>query len=141
MLSVDHGDDLRRRYGIDAVNRLMGLVGREFQRGLRKYDHSGHYGDGAILVILPGATLEVSEQVAQRFAAALSRTVQQGPELSGTATFSVGAAEFGDGDSRDRWLGRAQASLIRARSLGGDRIETDGRLPNAYRLWKAERLT
>ena len=141
MVSVDHDVPLRRTHGVEAMNRLMGQMGRAFQHGLRKYDHCGHFGDGGILVVLPGTDLAVGEQVAERFADVLDRIASQGPELAGSATFSIGVATFNEGDSRDRWLARALSSLNRARSLGGGRVETEERPANAYEVWKAERRT
>ncbi|MEE8441802.1 MAG: diguanylate cyclase, partial [Spirochaetia bacterium] len=120
-------------------NRLAGQLGRAFQNGLRKYDISGHYGKDVILVVLPGTDLLLGEQVARRFAGVADRLVSQYSGLAGSVTFSFGVAGFLEGDSREQWHNRATASLGRARSLGGGRVETEERSPNAYALWKATR--
>jgi diguanylate cyclase (GGDEF)-like protein len=141
MVSLDDREPFRRTHGADAMNQLMGQVGRAFRHGLRKYDHPGHFGEGAILVVLPGTDLEVAEQVAGRFSEVLKRIVSQVSRLSGSTTFSTGVAAFNEGDARDRWLDRAEASMIRARSLGGGTVETEVRPANAYEVWKAARRT
>ncbi len=137
--SVDQSGELRRTHGVEAMNRLMGQLGRGFQRGLRKYDLSGHYGKEEILVVLPGTDLLLGEQVAGRFAGVANGLVSRSPGFAGLVTFSFGVAVFADGESREQWLNRVEASLSRARSLGGGRVETEEQPPNAYALWKATR--
>ncbi len=139
IVSVDQSDTLQNTHGAEAMNRLMGQFGRAFRHGLRKYDFSGHYGGERILVALPGTDLLLGEEVAGRFAGVLSRLVSQSPVFSESVTLSFGVAAFSDGESREQWLNRAQASLARARSLGGGRVETEEDPPNAYAVWKAAR--
>ncbi len=139
MAYVDQGGELQQTHGVEAMNRLMGQLGRGFQRGLRKYDLSGHYGKEEILVVLPGTDLLLGEKVAGRFAGVANGLVSRSPGFVGLVTFSFGVAVFTDGESREQWLHRMGASLSRARTLGGGRIETEEQLPNAYALWKAGR--
>jgi len=139
MAAVDQGGDLRHTHGAEAMNRLMRQLGRAFQHGLRKYDLSGHYGNEVILVALPGTDLVLGEQVADRFAGVLDRLASQSPDFFESVTFSFGVTAFRDGESREQWLTRTEASLSRAQSLGGGRVETDEHMPNAYALWKATR--
>ena len=91
------------------------------------------------LPFYPGTDLLLSEEVAGRFTGVLSRLVSQSPAFSGSVTLSFGVAVFSDGESREQWLNRAQASLARAQSLGGGRVESEEDPPNAYAVWKAAR--
>ncbi|MBU8912833.1 MAG: diguanylate cyclase [Spirochaetales bacterium] len=139
IVSVDQSDTLRNTHGAEAMNRLMAQFGRAFQHGLRKYDLAGQYGKEGILVALPGTDLLLGEDVAGRFAGVLRRLVSQSSVFSESVTLSFGVAVFSDGETREQWLNRASASLARAQSLGGGRVETEEDPPNAYAVWKAAR--
>lgn len=140
VLSIDEQEKLTRTHGTDAMERLLRRVGRAFDHGLRRYDLAGHYGKEAILTALPGADLATATVVANRFRSVLTRLVSQVSGLPQKVTFSFGVAVFSGSEAKEQWIARAANSLARARSLGGDRVETDDRPANAYALWKASRV-
>jgi diguanylate cyclase (GGDEF)-like protein len=138
LLSIDDAGHLRRKLGMEALNRVMAGIGRELTIQLRKYDVAGHYYDGTIFVGLPGTDLDRAYLVANRVQASAGRTQTRTAGISPKVTMSIGVAQYRESEARDTWLHRAQQALSRARGCGGAHIQREPEPEEAqYRLQMA----
>ena len=125
LLALDHSESLRRRIGMEAINRVMARIGRELTAQLRKYDVAGHYYDGTIFVGLPGTDLDRAYLVANRVHSASARVRSESGGPGGEVTMSIGVAQYRENEPRDTWLDRARAALTRAQVCGGAHIQRE----------------
>ena len=93
LVDVDEFKDVNERLGHSIGDVVLKAVAQRVRASLRTSDHLARVGGDEFLALLPGTTLEVGAQVAERVRLAVS---EPPVELSGGSlkvTVSVGAAE------------------------------------------------
>ncbi|MFW5698069.1 MAG: GGDEF domain-containing protein, partial [Fimbriimonadaceae bacterium] len=66
MIDVDHFRNFNEEEGHDAGDKVLKLVGAALSDTMRVYDTAARYGGEEFTVIMPGADLEVTKEVAER---------------------------------------------------------------------------
>jgi diguanylate cyclase (GGDEF)-like protein len=127
MVDVDHFKGFNDAHGHVAGDYALRAVANCLRATVRPTDLLARYGGEEFLVLLPGAPLRHSREVAER----IRRAVRETPilHLDGTllpkVTVSVGAAELPERDERiapEAFVEQADRALYRAKSTGRDRV-------------------
>jgi two-component system, cell cycle response regulator len=123
---ADHFKRINDSYGHVAGDAVLVEIARWMVSSVRPYDSVGRYGGEEFIIILPGATLTESTQMAERLRESLSVQPLRTAEGSFPITMSFGVASFErvhewDVDSLIR---AADAALYRAKNLGRNRVES-----------------
>jgi diguanylate cyclase (GGDEF)-like protein len=108
-------------YGHLNGDRALQHVANVLVTCLRPTDLIARYGGEEFAALLPGASLEQAELVAERLRAAVQRTpfaIESESEPQATATISLGIAELRPGDTLSALTAAADAALYQAKSDG-----------------------
>ena len=121
LLDVDHfkayNDCLGHLAGDNALRAVAAIVRGELREG----DTAYRYGGEELLLVLPGANLELARRVAERVRAAVENAAFAHPQgIGGIVTVSIGLAA-GSGEAGPL-LARADAALYSAKSGGRNRV-------------------
>jgi diguanylate cyclase len=121
MIDIDHFKTFNDSYGHQVGDQVLRLVGRVLQESVRDCDHAARYGGEELIAVLPGATLDVCAEVAERIRrrvgeARLTRRAT-GEEIS-SVTISVGVAQFRMAESAEGLIERCDRALYQAKRSG-----------------------
>ncbi len=127
MVDLDHFKRINDQFGHGAGDATLQQFGELVRQQLRSSDLAGRIGGEEFLLVLPETELAGAALLAQRLREAVASTPVPLPDGPLTVTASFGVAER---SPRDReagdLMGRADASLYRAKHLGRNRIELAG---------------
>jgi len=117
---LDHFKAVNDRAGHQVGDAVLRDVAFRWRLSLRAYEMAYRLGGEEFLVLLPGATLEEAEEVAER----LRRSVGAAPVAGQAVTMSFGVASSEGGDPFDfePLYARADLALYRAKRGGRDRV-------------------
>jgi diguanylate cyclase (GGDEF)-like protein/PAS domain S-box-containing protein len=124
MLDLDHFKQYNDTFGHHAGDELLRALSRLFRSQVREDDIACRYGGEEFLIIMPGASLEVTLDRTEH----LRQCVKQLHELRPSQflhpiTISIGLAIFPDnGSSGSALIQAADAALYRAKKEGRDRV-------------------
>ncbi len=124
MIDIDHFKQFNDTHGHVAGDQALCTTAKVIQDGVRPGDLAARYGGEEVLVLLPDATLEAAETVAER----LRQLVRQAPitmadgQLLPSITISLGLARMEDEGAAEGLLTQADAALYRAKKNGRDRF-------------------
>jgi diguanylate cyclase (GGDEF)-like protein len=124
MLDLDHFKRYNDTYGHHAGDELLRSLGRLIRSQVREDDVACRYGGEEFLLILPGASLEVTLERTEQ----MRQCVQQLHELRPgqflhPITISIGLAIFPDnGSTGSALIQVADAALYRAKKEGRNRV-------------------
>ena len=124
MLDLDHFKQYNDTFGHHAGDELLRALSRLFRSQVREDDIACRYGGEEFLIIMPGASLEVTLERTEH----LRQCVKQLHELRPSQflhpiTISIGLAIFPDnGASGSTLIQAADAALYRAKKEGRDRV-------------------
>ncbi|MBH9551673.1 GGDEF domain-containing protein [Inhella gelatinilytica] len=124
MLDIDHFKRVNDTLGHPVGDRTLQAFAQRIQQQLRTGDLCARYGGEEFAVLLPGATLAVACEVAER----LRQSVQATPLLSDPLvdnTVSIGVSTALESDTPQSLLKRADEALYRAKSDGRNRVCSD----------------
>jgi diguanylate cyclase (GGDEF)-like protein/PAS domain S-box-containing protein len=125
MADLDHFKQINDTWGHAVGDRALIGFAATIQNQCRSMDLVARYGGEEFVVLLPGRRLETAVQIAERLRTSAARATPE--ELGGRLlTASFGVAEARPGETASMVLGRVDAALYRAKSLGRDRVEVDG---------------
>lgn len=123
MLDVDHFKRFNDDFGHEAGDAVLREVGGVLKRSTRDANLAFRYGGEEFLLLLPGLSaahaLERAEEVRRKIEAL--RIVHDGREL-GSITASLGVACSPEHCQTDRLVQAADASLLRAKRAGRNRV-------------------
>lgn len=123
LLDLDHFKRVNDRYGHEEGDRVLQDFVRLVQASVRRTDRLFRYGGEEFVLLMP-ATDELGLELAMSH---LRSQIRDGLSVHGEAvTVSIGAAVLRIGEDRDRWFGRADDALYRAKDGGRNRLEIDG---------------
>ncbi len=124
MLDVDHFKQFNDTFGHDAGDVLLRELSGFLRAHIRGEDVACRYGGEEFTLILPEATLEVTQERAARLCTDVKHLhAQHEGQPLGNVTLSLGVALFpAHGDTRDAVLRAADAALYRAKRAGRDRV-------------------
>ncbi len=120
MCDVDHFKWINDTHGHPAGDRVVSQVGAFLKHCLRAGDYVSRYGGDEFALLLPKATLEVAQDVADRLRLEVecrNFEVSQGGERV-SVTFSVGVATVRDGDTAETLIQRVDQALYKSKQSG-----------------------
>ena len=122
-IDIDYFKQINDRYGHNAGDKVLGVIGEELRLECRIGDVVGRLGGEEFAILLPNTTLDSAAEIAERLrrrvsAAAIS--VTEVTRISVSASFGV--APHIPGDSCETLLARADTCLYRAKTTGRDRV-------------------
>jgi len=135
LIDLDHFKAINDRHGHHVGDLVLRRVGQVLRSRLRRGDIVARWGGEEFLALLPGASPEAAQGLADelRRAIAAISDVPDGKGGSVGVTASFGGAFVGAvPDSFSAAVRRADAALYRAKGQGRDRVEIDTALPRLH---------
>jgi diguanylate cyclase (GGDEF)-like protein len=121
MIDVDHFKEFNDKFSHEAGDAMLRAVAQHLKARTRGQDIACRYGGDEFLLVLPGASLEVACQRAERLRAEIKEMEVERDSLSFTSVcLSLGVAAFPD-------HGSTAAALVRAADLALYRAKAQGR--------------
>ncbi len=120
MCDVDHFKWINDTHGHTAGDRVVSQIGGFLKHCLRGGDYLSRYGGDEFAMLLPDATLETAQDVADRVRLEVecrNFEVTQGGERV-AVTFSVGLATARDGDTAESLIQRVDQALYKSKQSG-----------------------
>lgn len=124
MLGLDQFDELKKRFGSAAFDKLLLRVVSRMRSCIRPFDALGRFGDGVFLVVLPGASHLVATAVAERIRLAIISHQEMINDQSVNVVVRIGIAAstvFPDAPP-DSLISYAEKALHSARTAGNSYI-------------------
>ncbi len=123
MIDVDRFKEINDRCGHPAGDEVIRAVAALVRDSVRAHDIAGRYGGDEFCVVLPGATAEAAQVVAERIRARVAAATLERRHGVRTTT-SIGLAAFDAADpAPEAWIARADRALYRAKAAGRNRVE------------------
>ena len=123
MLDLDHFKKLNDTYGHPAGDAALRATAEVLRRVLRKGDVPARYGGEEFVVMLPGASEAVAQQIAERLRATLEQAAIEYAGATLKVTASVGLAVWPDnGAQADELLAAADRALYAAKAGGRNQV-------------------
>ncbi|MFH0793900.1 MAG: diguanylate cyclase, partial [bacterium] len=124
MLDLDNFKMFNDTFGHDAGDELLRELGTFLRNNIRGEDVPCRYGGEEFLLILPGASLEVSTQRAEKLREGIKHVhAKHAGQSLGNITLSLGVAVFpAHGSNPQEVIQAADAALYRAKKEGRDRV-------------------
>lgn len=128
MVDIDHFKRFNDTHGHQGGDALLAEFGLLLSRYARDEDIAVRYGGEEFALVMPGASLEVAAERAERLRDAVKRMhVRLSGKALGLVTLSAGVAAYPiHGSSGTAVIGEADAALYRAKQKGRDRVECAG---------------
>lgn len=121
-IDIDHFKRVNDIHGHPVGDRVIQLVARSLQNGLRPTDRVCRFGGEEFLCILPNLTVEEMRTVAERLRMLVEQSGLDLPTGTLRVSVSVGGALCGDGDTSFAVIERADQAMYRAKDLGRNRV-------------------
>ncbi len=118
MADIDHFKEVNDTHGHLVGDKVLAEVANRVRSALRDFDEVGRYGGEEFLLVLNGANLTTSKNIAERIRAHVaSQPINlQGQEIQ--ASISLGVAAAHPGEITDSVLARADKALYAAKAAG-----------------------
>jgi len=117
---LDHFKNVNDTAGHQVGDAVLRDVAFRWRLSLRAYEMAYRLGGEEFLVLLPGATAEEAEEVAERLRAAIGAAPIAGQKV--TMSFGVAASAEGTAFDFDALYEEADLALYRAKRSGRDRV-------------------
>jgi diguanylate cyclase (GGDEF)-like protein len=122
MIDIDHFKRVNDNHGHQCGDTIIREIGVKLTKTLRKYDYAGRYGGEEFYVLLPNTASETARIIAERF----RREMEESSFICGSEPFyvtvSVGIAQYNPGETPDKWIGRADGAMYRAKQRGRNQV-------------------
>lgn len=123
LFDLDHFKRVNDEFGHQVGDRVLSEIADRIGRIIRGEDVAFRFGGEEFLALLPGASLEQAERVAERLRAAIGDEPVEVGKHRLNLTASFGVVQYLPGkDSWDDCIKRADEALYRAKRGGRDRI-------------------
>jgi diguanylate cyclase (GGDEF)-like protein len=124
MFDIDKMKPINDRYGHDAGDLALRMLGKELLGLFRGEDVASRYGGDEFTIVLPEATLaDVWRRAEQLHEATRRLEIKYDGKQVGPITLSIGVAAYPDhGQTTERVLLACDAASYASKSEGGDRI-------------------
>lgn len=135
MIDIDHFKSFNDRYGHQAGDQCLQAIAQACADAVRGEDIFARYGGEEFAAIVPKATKEDLESIADRMRAAVSSLNIPHVTDAGHVTLSIGAAAIvaSAAHSMHALIARADANLYRAKEAGRDRLILSEEFPRRER--------
>ena len=126
MIDLDHFKKTNDEHGHLVGDEALCLVADILSKEKRIYDAAGRWGGEEFLIVLPGATVEEAQGVAERMRYAISNArleiKDNKPPVTIHASFGVACGHPNLNISLDELVGMADQALYQAKQAGGDMV-------------------
>jgi diguanylate cyclase len=109
------------RFGHQAGDKALRVIGQILQKRLRQTDFVGRYGGEEFCVLLSGTPLDEAAVVAEQIRKSVEESGFHSGDKPVTLTISCGYTEFREGDTPDSVFSRADSALYKAKGEGKNR--------------------
>lgn len=124
VVDLDHFKAVNDANGHEAGDRVLAEVATRMRSELRTFDALYRIGGEEFVILLPHATAEVGEAVAERIRETVSRRPAAGVDI--TVSLGVAASPAGAPFDYDATFAMADAALLLAKRQGRDRVVVGG---------------
>lgn len=126
MLDIDHFKQINDTYGHAAGDMALQHFARLMRAQLRSIDSCGRLGGEEFAILLPGASLEDAQRIAERLREKLAESTLEmdGKPVVLTASVGIAALHAADGNP-DAVLQRADRALYQAKAEGRNCVVVD----------------
>ncbi|MEO7731914.1 MAG: diguanylate cyclase [Kofleriaceae bacterium] len=125
LIDIDRFKSVNDTLGHAVADTVLRDLADLLRSKLRKYDIPCRYGGDEIVIIVPGASLQVTSELAERLRAGIEALSFQSGDLSLSITASLGVAAFErQAMGHDDLLRAADDALYRAKRAGRNRVVT-----------------
>jgi diguanylate cyclase (GGDEF)-like protein len=123
MLDIDHFKQINDTYGHAGGDMALQHFAALMRAELRSIDSCGRLGGEEFAILLPGASLEAAQRIAERLRLKLAESSVEIDGKSVALTASIGIALLHPADvNPDAVLQRADAALYQAKATGRNRV-------------------
>jgi diguanylate cyclase (GGDEF)-like protein/PAS domain S-box-containing protein len=125
MMDLDHFKDFNDSLGHGAGDVVLSALAHVITAGIRTEDIACRYGGEEFLLVIPGASLEITRERAENVRQGVKALhVKYQDRFLKSPTISLGVAIFPDhGVTAEEVIAAADAALYRAKKAGRDRVE------------------
>jgi len=125
MLDIDHFKNFNDTFGHEAGDAILNALGLLLQGQVRGDDIACRFGGEEFILILPGASLEVTHVRAEQIRLAVKdMSIEYDHQSVGNITASLGIAGYSiHGKNSEELLQLVDKGLYKAKHLGRDRVE------------------
>lgn len=123
MFDVDHFKVVNDTYGHGVGDQVLTELARRLRESSRDRDMLVRYGGEEFLLLLPGAALTITTEIAERIRMQFQDNPILCQGLSLNIRVSAGVAEHKLGESAEALYGRADTALYTAKRNGRNRVE------------------
>lgn len=121
MTDIDHFKNVNDTYGHSVGDEIIKMVAACLQKNVRDGDIVSRYGGEEFCIILPGASVQIASQVAERCRADIaSRTTEN---VKVTSSFGVSTLSFG-ADTPQALIHQADEALYNSKERGRNKVST-----------------
>jgi diguanylate cyclase len=120
---VDDFKAINDRYGHQAGDKALRVIGRSLKQRLRETDFIARYGGEEFVTLLCGADAKGAIKVAEQMRLNVMHCAFHSTGKAVRLTISCGLAEFAEGDTIDAVFARADKALYQAKHKGKNRCE------------------
>jgi len=117
---LDHFKSINDTFGHDTGDRALRVFARVLRDSVRPEDLVARHGGEEFLLVLPDCSLSDARAVAERVRTDLAKALAQAAVPPFTVTIGLAASEPGDAFSEV--VARADATMLKAKELGRDRV-------------------
>jgi diguanylate cyclase len=123
MLDIDHFKAVNDTYGHPGGDEVIIQVANAMVRKFfRKEDFTARYGGEEFAVIIPETTAEKAKADGERLRKAIEELEIDYEDQKIKITISVGVTLFGEKESKEKWLERADKALYEAKKTGRNKV-------------------
>lgn len=126
MLDLDDFKHVNDSYGHQTGDAVLASVARTLTGALRDSDLSGRWGGDEFLALLPDASRDGLQALAERCRVMIAQTQVEWGVQRVSVTASVGAAYVRPEDTMETALARIDSLLYRSKESGRDRVAVEG---------------
>jgi len=132
MLDVDDFKHFNDTYGHAAGDEILHQLGQMLLTHFRREDVPSRYGGDEFTIVLPGASLEITQERAEQIREIAGRIqIQLEGQTLPSVTLSLGVATFPEnGSTSSAILRAADDALYRAKDQGRDRVVAADKISN-----------
>jgi len=122
---MDNFKQFNDTYGHKCGDMVLQAFANFLVERTRRGDVACRYGGEEFVIIMPGASLEISAERAENWRQDFSETIIPYEDMRFSATFSAGVAVYPqDGESGEGILQAADRALYRSKNRGRNRVTT-----------------
>jgi len=124
MIDLDHFRRFNNTFGHDAGDMVLQDIGRFLQNNIRKEDVACRYGGEEFTLIMPGASLDVTEKRAETLRQKVQHLqIYYNNKVLDRVTLSLGVAVFPEhGSTGETVIQAADVALYKAKQRGRNRV-------------------